>query len=167
MSGTEEAMSGVDEIVRGCGLDFAALCDCPYWVCVDEEPSGPQDPTAEPYMEYGTGSFADWYPERQPKVIVAVVPATAFGEPASSSRRTRHRHRAYGPTKPLAKRGCLVCGVAADGDAYAMMVSAGRVLIEGAPSSGRLLDVIRSKFQLPPGPPSAHDLDLAAWGPLL
>ncbi len=56
----------------------------------------------------------------------------------------------------------MVCAVSREGEAYyTMVLSAGRRVAAGEPHSGRLLDSIRSKFGLPPGPPSAYDLDIS------
>ncbi|MGH9104958.1 MAG: hypothetical protein ACRDZX_03815, partial [Acidimicrobiales bacterium] len=65
------------------------------------------------------------------------------------------------PTHPERPRsGHVICAVAEDGVAYAVLVGADGRNLEGTPSSGRLLDLVRSKFGMPAGPASSFDLEL-------
>ncbi len=57
----------------------------------------------------------------------------------------------------------LLCAVSENGQVYAAITSATKNrLVVGVPHSGHLLDAIRSKFGLPPGPSSAYDLEIAS-----
>jgi hypothetical protein len=58
--------------------------------------------------------------------------------------------------------GHLLFAVSEDGDAYAVVIEADGSQVHGVPTRGRLLDLVRSKLFLPPGPFSDHDLEMTA-----
>jgi hypothetical protein len=58
--------------------------------------------------------------------------------------------------------GNVICAVSEEGEAYAVLSSSGGQQAHGVPTRGRLLDLIRAKLFLPPGPSSVHDLEMAS-----
>ena len=138
-------MDEIREMVRRWGPELVNLLEKPYWICLYGSPTEPGAHTLEFWVGVG---FDDWHPRPGCLAIIAVLSATSVLDGASPARQR------------------LVCGVAESGAAYAVMTLTdnGR-LIEGVPSGGRLLDAIRSKFGLPPGPSSSCDLETEATRP--
>jgi hypothetical protein len=148
-------MSDFQQLAQDLAPVLVTLTDEPYWACLCGPPAGPENTPNEPVFEFWVGAgFDDWFPEDDCTAIFAVMTATACTGPLPPSR--GRRSRAW-------KQGRMVCAVSREGEAYCTLVLAeGRRVAEGEPHSGRLLDSIRSKFGLAPGPPSAYDLDIGA-----
>ena len=127
----------IREVVRRWAPALITLSERPYWICLYDSPAGSDAPAAPP-LEFWVGvGFDDWHPREGCLVIIAVMSTTSIAGGAS----------------PAQQR--LVCAVSEDGQAYAATTSATKDrLVAGVPHSGRLLDAIRSKFGLPPGPPA-------------
>ncbi len=150
-------MPNLKELISNCAPMFVAACGRPYWVCVYDPPEA-----SEPSMEFWVVAFDDWYPEEWPVAIIGVLPATSLArfEPEGGRRATRRgRRRRRGRSTQRRQRGNILCGVSEDGDAYAMFVPTVGPPICGTPTEGRLLDLLRTKLLLPPGPPSHLDLN--------
>ena len=147
-------MSEFQQLAHRLGPVLVALTDEPYWVCLCAPPAGAEEAPNEPVFEFWLGAgFDEWFPDEDCTAIFAVTAATVCTGPV---RRPPHR-RNHGW-----KEGRMVCAVSREGEAYCTLVlQVGQRLAEGEPHSGRLLDSIRSKFGLPPGPPSAYDLDIS------
>jgi len=131
-------MQQIRELVRRLAPALIDVLEKPHWVPIYDVPGKP----GLPLLEFWIGAaFDDWYPREDCVAILAVMSATSI---------TRGG-------RPVRRR--LVCGCSDNGEAYALMtVPGGSELIEGTPHSGLLLDIIRSKFGLPPGPATCHDL---------
>jgi hypothetical protein len=163
-------MAGVKEIVESYEPALLAICAAPYWACLYYDPGQVVDPATDVRAEFWfRHAFDDWYPDDWPNAIVAVVPATALnppGQPGHYPRTVGHRRRpgvgGRARTAPwlLRRRGLLICAVAASGDAHAVLQLTDGRRVAGPPSSGCLLDAIRAKFGLPPGPVSPYTLDV-------
>ena len=138
-------MFEIREVVRRWAPALITLSERPYWICLYDSPAGSDAPDTPP-LEFWVGvGFDDWYPREGCLVIIAVMSATSIAGGAS----------------PAQQR--LVCAVSEDGQAYAATTSATKDrLVAGVPHSGRLLDAIRSKFGLPPGPSSTYDLEIGS-----
>ena len=133
----------IREVVRRWAPALITLSERPYWICLYDSPAGSDAPAAPP-LEFWVGvGFDDWHPREGCLVIIAVMSTTSIA----------------GGTSPAQQR--LVSAVSEDGQAYAATTSATKDrLVAGVPHSGRLLDAIRSKFGLPPGPSSTYDLEI-------
>jgi hypothetical protein len=126
-----------------------ALMDRPYWVSACHPPARPEVPQPEPVLEFWVGPFGNWYPNEDCMAVFAVMPATAFTAcPAPALSRWQSAQ----------DKGPLLCAVSREGEAYCAMEPDGGRLVQGTPHSGRILDLLRSKFGLPPGCPSRYDL---------
>jgi hypothetical protein len=146
-------MSDFLQLARRLAPTLLAVGDGPYWVSLCHPPAGPDVPRPEPVVEIRVGpGFDCWHPSEDCMAIFAVAPATALAGRPPSGRSRKQSGR---------MRGLLVCGVSRQGEAYCAMAPAGRPYVEGLPRGGRLLDDLRAKFGLPPGPPSPYDLDVS------
>jgi hypothetical protein len=133
-------MYDIRQMVREWGPALIALLETHYWICLYD---GPAERDASPIEFWVGAGFDEWQPKQGCMAIIVVLSASSVVDRASP---TRQR---------------LVCGVSRSGEAYAVISSpTGGQLIEGVPHNGRLLDAIRSKLGLPPGPPAVSDLEL-------
>jgi hypothetical protein len=133
---------------------LVTITEGPFWVSVCRPPESPGAPPAEAVVEFWLGpGFDDWYPGNHCIAIFAVVPGRASG--GSLPPVLRDTGLARGP-------GCLVYGVSDEGEAYAATGVPAGPLVELEVRGGRLFDVMRTKFGLPPGPPSVYDLEMCS-----
>lgn len=134
---------------------LVTVTEAPYWVSIIRPATGPGRPPVEALVEFWLGpSFDDWFPPEDCIAILGVVPGRASGEPLPPL--LRGGAQAGGG-------GCLVYGVSREGEVYAGIAAAtGQPMVELEVRAGRLLDALRSKFGLPPGPPSVYDLQMSS-----
>jgi hypothetical protein len=177
-------MPTLPQIIQKCGPALAGACDQPFWVCVFDSGDCPgcalddHVPNAPPndfcLEVWAGGAFDSWYPPELPAAIMAVLPTSGLrlrGGPGPVAHYAppalRHRHR-RSPTSNGPGRGPiidnLICAVSEEGEAYAVLSSSEGMQTHGVPTGGRLLDLIRAKLFLPPGPSSVHDLEMASLG---
>lgn len=144
-------MSDIREIVELFAPKFVDLWDQPFWVCLLHVPPG-ADLEVEPCWEFWVGTgFESWYPRDDCYAIFVVASATAF-LPEVRRHRGGRGGRGRGRVAHDRSRGRFVCAVTDTGEAYAVLIGTGGTRIRGVPTGGRLVDALRSKFGLPPGP---------------
>ena len=152
-------MPWLRDLLTSCAPTFATMCDEPYWACAYWAPH-PTDPVQDVRFEFWLDQpFASWFPVDWPNAIITATPATALSRnDCAGTGRDRRRWRP-GP-RTLAGQCRLLCAVDDDGDAYAVLAFSDGRRVQGQPAGGLLLDAIRAKFFLPPGPASPYALDV-------
>jgi hypothetical protein len=165
----EPALEGAaGQPIWACVFDSAT---CP--ACVADEDGGDEwdaDPSDDFCVDLWTGSaFLSWWPPEAPQALVTALPVAGIDPPLLSGNGGRPRHRgrgrrpgAGGRLMPKPARGTIFCAVSEDGDAYAVVKLANGAEVYGVPTSGRVLDLVRSKLMLPPGPTSTNDLEMTS-----
>jgi hypothetical protein len=175
-------MQTLPQIIQKCGPALVGACDQPFWVCVFDSGDCPgcaldnhtyDGPPNDFCLEvWAGGAFDSWYPPELPAAIMAVIPASALSLPAAAGPSPhytppplRHGYRrgrmSNGPGRGTTT-GNVICAVSEEGEAYAVVSSSAGRQAHGVPTRGRLLDLIRAKLFLPPGPSSVHDLEMAS-----
>jgi hypothetical protein len=148
-------MPDFKQMARRLAPILTAVTEEPYWASVRRLPSGPSDPPDQAVVEFWFGpGFNEWYPEDHCMAIFVVTAGRACGNRLPPALRRTQRDR---------ETRCVVYGVSAEGEPYAAMApSPGCPLLELEVRNGRRLDAVRSKFGLPPGPPSRYDLEMSS-----
>ena len=147
-------MSEFQEMARQLAPVLLSITEASFFVSVCRPPARPGDPPAEAVVEFWLGlGLEDWDAGEDCIAVFVVVPGGAAGD----------------RLPPLLQRAdragclrCLVYGSSREGEPFAAMsISVGEPVVELDARAGRGLDAIRSKFGLPPGLPSAYDLEVS------
>jgi hypothetical protein len=176
-------MFTLEQVIRRLEPALEPAAGQPIWACVfdsatcpacvaDEDGGGDWDDDRDDdfCVDLWTGpAFLSWWPPEAPQALVTALPVVGIDPPlpGGTGGRPRRRGRTRRPRaggRVMAKpaKGTITCAVSEDGDAYAVVKMADGAEIYGVPTSGRVLDLVRSKLMLPPGPKSTSDLEMTA-----
>ncbi len=147
-------MSDFQQMARQLAPVLVSMMEEPFWVSVLRPTRAGEAPMSEPFLDFRSGpGFENWHPDVDCEAIIAVTPATTFAVGMPAARGSRR------PARKKVKPACVIVAVSGEGEAYAVLaLPGGRLLAEGVPDGGRLLDLMLAKFGFPPGPPCPFDL---------